>query len=133
MKYFIPFLLILLAGCAKPADKVPSQIEVATFDIHRGTNISHWLSQSNRRGAEREAYFTESDVAFLSAQGFDHLRIPIDEMQMWNEAGEKEPEAFALLHNSLKCARATTSRPLSICTFSAPTILMKAKTALDAT
>lgn len=102
MKYLIPFLLIFFAGCTKPANETPSQKEVAVFDIHRGTNISHWLSQSNRRGTERETFFTEQDVAFLATQGFDHLRIPIDEMQMWNEAGEKEADAFTLLHNSLK-------------------------------
>ncbi|QNF33991.1 glycoside hydrolase family 5 protein [Adhaeribacter swui] len=72
------------------------------FVIKRGTNISHWLSQSTRVGAERKAFFTEKDVANIAALGFDHIRLPIDEMQMWNEAGQKEPEAFALLHDALK-------------------------------
>ncbi|QMU29539.1 glycoside hydrolase family 5 protein [Adhaeribacter radiodurans] len=72
------------------------------FNIKRGTNISHWLSQSTRLGAERKAFFTEKDVANIASLGFDHIRLPIDEMQMWNEAGQKEPEAFALLHDALQ-------------------------------
>lgn len=72
-----------------------------TFDIHRGINISHWLSQSDRRGAERKAYFTEKDVMAIAAAGFDHIRIPIDEVQMWEDTGNKETLAFDLLHEAI--------------------------------
>ncbi len=72
-----------------------------TFDISKGVNVSHWLSQSKKRGAERAAYFTELDVAGVAASGMDHIRIPIDEEQMWDENGNKEKEAFALLHAAL--------------------------------
>lgn len=71
------------------------------FQIKRGTNISHWLSQSKKRGEERGNYFTEDDVAFLAEKGFDHIRIPIDEEQMWDEGGNQEKEAFELLHNAI--------------------------------
>ena len=77
----------------------------AAIRLHRGVNISHWLSQSDTRGKGRAEYFTEKDVAFIAAQGFDHLRIPIDEEQMFTPQGEKEPEAFALLHNALQWCR----------------------------
>jgi endoglucanase len=77
------------------------------YKIHRGTNISHWLSQSDRRGAERRAYFTQEDVQRLADMGLDHLRIPIDEEQMWDADGTPEAEAFALLDNALDwCAEA---------------------------
>ncbi|MEM8968396.1 MAG: cellulase family glycosylhydrolase [Bacteroidota bacterium] len=72
-----------------------------TFTLHKGTNISHWLSQSSRRGIEREVFFTKSDVAYLAGLGCDHLRIPIDEEQMFDEAGNPEPEAFELLTSAL--------------------------------
>jgi endoglucanase len=49
------------------------------FEIRRGTNISHWLSQSRARGAERRAWFTEDDVQRIAGWGFDHIRLPIDE------------------------------------------------------
>lgn len=75
------------------------------FSISRGVNISHWLSQSDARGEQREAWFTEQDVEFLADAGFDHLRIPIDEEQMFAESGEREEEAFALLHRAIGWCR----------------------------
>ncbi len=71
------------------------------FEIKNGVNISHWLSQSGQRGEKRKAFFTRADVKFIADQGYDHIRLPIDEEQMFTEDGQKEPEAFALLHDAL--------------------------------
>lgn len=73
-----------------------------SFEIKRGTNIAHWLSQSDRRGAERERFFTKDDVDYIAQLGFDHVRIPIDEEQMWDEEGKRHQEAFQLLENALR-------------------------------
>lgn len=75
------------------------------FAVNRGINVSHWLSQSGARGKARAAYFTEADVRFLAEAGFDHLRIPVDEAQLFSEDGKKQKEAFALLHNALAWCR----------------------------
>ncbi|MCB0689256.1 MAG: cellulase family glycosylhydrolase, partial [Saprospiraceae bacterium] len=88
-------LLLLTYGFGQTGETV------RIFDIHRGANISHWLSQSKVRGVKRAEYFTEKDVKAAADAGFDHIRIPIDEEQMWKEDGSKELEAFALLHNAL--------------------------------
>jgi len=90
--YYLVAMLILQCSNSQKAE---------SFSIHRGTNISHWLSQSSRRGEERRAWFTKKDVEFLAGLGFDHLRIPIDEEQMWDKDGNKEPEAFKLLNSAL--------------------------------
>ena len=82
------------------------------FPIHRGTNISHWLSQSGRRGAERRAWFTEADVRRLADLGFDHLRLPIDEEQMWDESGGRNAEAFDLLDAALDWAETAGLRAI---------------------
>lgn len=71
------------------------------FVFKRGTNISHWLSQSNARGDQRQNYFTEKDVKYLAGLGFDHIRIPVDEEQLWKQDGQKDAEAFSLLKNAL--------------------------------
>lgn len=71
------------------------------FQLHRGINISHWLSQSSDRGDIRAKKFTREDVKFIAEQGFDHIRIPIDEEQMFDERLNPEKEAFTLLHNAL--------------------------------
>ena len=77
------------------------------FEIRRGTNASHWLSQSRRRGSERLTYFTQADVERIAGWGFDHLRLPVDEEQLWNEKGEREVEAFGLLGRAVDwCAKA---------------------------
>ena len=72
-----------------------------SFEIKNGVNISHWLSQSEQRGERRKAYFTRNDVEYIANLGYDHIRIPIDEVQMFSEDGQKESEAFTLLHNAL--------------------------------
>jgi len=71
------------------------------FEIRRGTNISHWLSQSDKRGEARRAWFTEKDVKYIASLGFDHIRLPADEEQLWDERGNKEKEAFELLHSAM--------------------------------
>lgn len=77
------------------------------FTIQKGTNVSHWLSQSKKRGSDRKNWFTQQDVKWLADHGLDHVRIPIDEEQMWDEAGCPEPEAFDLLQSALDwCAEA---------------------------
>jgi endoglucanase len=72
-----------------------------TLPIQRGTNISHWLSQSDRRGAERKAFFTRDDITRIADWGFDHIRLPIDEEQMWDAAGKQDDEAFGLMESAL--------------------------------
>jgi endoglucanase len=74
---------------------------VADFDISRGVNISHWLSQSSRRGEQRRAFFTEQDVQFIAGLGYDHVRLPVDEEQLWDERGNRYPEAFELMNNAI--------------------------------
>ncbi|MDR1764049.1 MAG: glycoside hydrolase family 5 protein [Dysgonamonadaceae bacterium] len=80
---------------------VSMKAEDKDFSISKGVNISHWLSQSNVRGERRAAYFTRDDVEFIVSVGFDHIRFPIDEEQMFDTKGNKNKEAFALLHNAL--------------------------------
>ena len=72
--------------------------------INRGTNISHWLSQDKKRGAERRSWFTKTDMERIAEWGFDHIRLPIDEVQMWDDSGRKETEAFDLLNSVLDWA-----------------------------
>lgn len=77
------------------------------FKIHRGTNISHWLSQSKARGEQRQQWFTNEDVKRIRDWGFDHIRLPVDEEQLWAADGQRETEAFDLLNHALDwCADA---------------------------
>ena len=93
---------LLLFSCQpkhKPA--LPLETQFGPFKINRGTNIAHWLSQSDRRGETRAAFFTFKDIAFIDSVGFDHIRLPIDEEQMWDENGKRNEAAFQLLNQAI--------------------------------
>ncbi len=100
MKYILFTLALLtlhLSSCvAEPAPSADT-----SFAIQRGTNIAHWLSQSEKRGEERRTFFQEEDAAYLADLGFDHLRIPVDEEQLFDEEGQIEREAMDLLHDAI--------------------------------
>ncbi|MEL7147974.1 MAG: cellulase family glycosylhydrolase, partial [Bacteroidota bacterium] len=105
MRYFLIITLIssVLVSCSSssgPSSEASAydQKEVkAQFVVKKGTNIAHWLSQSKRRGEERKQFFTQKDVQNIARMGFDHIRLPIDEEQMWDENGARHEEAFALM------------------------------------
>lgn len=101
MRLSIFFLTLLAIYACQPATTETEQPSFDEFTLHRGTNISHWLSQSDQRGEERRTFFTQDDVKYLNGLGFDHLRIPVDEEQLFDVSGQPEPEAFELLTNSL--------------------------------
>ena len=77
---------------------------VNDFRIKRGTNLSHWLSQSEERGEARRLHIQEDDFERLEQLGFDFVRIPIDEVQFWDEEGKQLPEAWGLLTQALDWA-----------------------------
>ncbi len=104
MKKNLVYCLILFFACMA-FNGSAAEKEAVPFEVKKGINISHWLSQSGARGERRAAYFTEKDVAFLASLGYDHLRIPIDEEQMFDEEGNKHAEAFLLLHQALDWCR----------------------------
>ena len=91
-------VLMFTACSEKKADVVNN------FKIQRGTNVSHWLSQSEERGEARAMHIQEDDFARLEELGFDFVRIPIDEVQFWDEDGKQLPEAWGLLNNALDWA-----------------------------
>ncbi|MFV9552471.1 glycoside hydrolase family 5 protein [Algibacter sp. PT7-4] len=72
------------------------------FEVVKGTNVAHWLSQSDRRGIERASFFTEKDIKRIANMGFDHIRLPIDEEQMWDENGNRHHDAFRLMENCIE-------------------------------
>jgi endoglucanase len=105
MKRHILIALSFFIACSckneNRTDSGKPAASVTSFTIRRGTNIAHWLSQSDRRGVERATFFTQKDIAFIDSAGFDHIRLPVDEEQLWDEAGRRHDDAFALLNNCL--------------------------------
>jgi endoglucanase len=91
--FLLNLLIIISCTSNQPKEK---------FKINKGVNVSHWLSQSTKRGQERRDYITKADFDTIATCGFDHVRLPIDEVQMWDSAGNKEISAFRLMHNAIK-------------------------------
>lgn len=71
------------------------------FIINRGVNLSHWLSQ-DFGWVPKYTYINENDIKFIDSVGYDHVRIPIDEQEMWDENGQPVKQAFDLLINCLE-------------------------------
>ena len=108
MKHFLMMAAAIAAlslgavSCTgKKAQTAEEQPVENNFKIRRGTNLSHWLSQSEERGEARKQHIQEDDYDRLATLGFDFVRIPIDEVQFWDEDGNKLPEAWDLLTESL--------------------------------
>lgn len=105
----------LVASCTEKEENINDGGKPQTyipFAINKGVNISNWLSQSDIRGEERKNYFTEAEVQQLAGFGFDHIRLPVDEEQLFTEDGQKIPEAFELMHNAIKWCEKANMRVL---------------------
>ena len=97
----------LVASAETPA---PSPVtNPAGFVIHRGVNLSHWLSQ-DFGWAPREQFITEKDITYIASLGYDHVRIPVDEKELWRSDGTPNEEAFALLQRGLDWCHASHLR-----------------------
>ena len=97
---FVALSMLVLTACSTKSETT----EVNNFRIQRGTNLSHWLSQSEERGEARRQHIQEDDFERLEQLGFDFVRLPIDEVQFWDEEGNKLPEAWDLMVNAINLA-----------------------------
>lgn len=84
------------------------------FDISAGVNISVWLSQTSNRpsGVTQANYFKESDVQHLKDLGFDHIRLPVDETELFNNDNPRtfKPAVKQHIHNAIGWCQARGMR-----------------------
>lgn len=85
-------VMVALTGCKDKATE---------FKISRGVNIGNWLSQSWMMGEQREKIFTEEDIELLAANGFDHIRLPVDEAQLFNTDMTLNESTVELIHRTV--------------------------------
>ena len=76
LRRLIPFLLLAMLLSTLP------RAGAATPTFRRGVNIASWLSQNEPGLPYAAPWFSEEDVAWIAAQGFDHIRFPIDS-RLW--------------------------------------------------
>lgn len=63
------------------------------FTLEKGINLSHWLSQVFG-WSPREKFITETDIKTIKSLGFDHVRLPVDEEELWDTEGNKIDSAW---------------------------------------
>ena len=98
MKYFAIVMFFVLSPLAGAAEQ-----QRTPMILGAGTNLAHWLSQTRRTGAERRQFIVEEDIAYIAELGFDHVRLPLDEQQMWAEDGTRDDDAFEALAKAVAC------------------------------
>jgi len=94
-------------GASAAASPVP--VNPSGFLIRRGTNLSHWLSQ-DFGWQPRLDWTSENDFRFIAHLGFDHVRLPLDEKEMWRDDGSPNEESFALMLKAIGWAQANHLR-----------------------
>jgi endoglucanase len=103
----LSFIVPLQAASTASSASAPTT--PAGFAIHRGTNLSHWLSQ-DFGWTPRAEWITENDIRYIASVGFDHVRLPVDEIALWKEDGSPDETAFALLESALGWIKAAKLR-----------------------
>ena len=99
---FIKILVIIYLLTGFAGGVMASEASTSHMILGKGTNLAHWLSQTKSRGEKRRLFLQEKDIAYIAEQGFDHIRLPIDEQQMWDEDGNRDLDAFAIMHNAIQ-------------------------------
>lgn len=64
-------------------------------------NVGAWLSQSKKRGQDRREAMASEHLVRIREMGFDHIRLPVDEEQLWDERNHRQEEAWDLLDGTV--------------------------------
>lgn len=72
-----------------------------TFDFSSGVNIGVWLSQTTNRGGSAVNYFKKTDLKQLADMGYDHIRLPVDEKEIFDTDLNFIPETRKLVHDAI--------------------------------
>lgn len=97
-KIGVAVLAVILVSCN--GSKSDEAMNPSGFLIKRGVNLSHWLSQ-DFGWAPKYSYINEHDIKFIDSIGYDHVRIPVDEIELWDENGKLIEKAVNSLTNCL--------------------------------
>ncbi|HZL44473.1 MAG TPA: cellulase family glycosylhydrolase [Verrucomicrobiae bacterium] len=94
------FASLIALTCAGAYSQQMSVSTPSGFELKRGVNLSHWLSQ-NFGWSPKDTFITEKDIAYIASVGYDHVRVPIDEAEMWTAEGKPIEQSFTYLTHCL--------------------------------
>jgi endoglucanase len=72
------------------------------LNLGYGVNLSHWLAQHFEGTPDCEELFTKEDVVYLKEKGFGHIRLQIEESEMWDKEGKPIERKFQILTNAME-------------------------------
>ena len=105
--FFVSVISVLFVSCTGGSKSSVADVEKPAyipnpsgFEIYRGMNVSHWISQTGD-WVDRATFFTEQDVKDLKAWGFDHIRLPVDEEIIFDTLGVPIDSSFRDLTNAI--------------------------------
>lgn len=84
--------------------------ENSTFQIEKGISIGGYLSQTGGRLVSHEVFFNQQNVQMLADLGFDHIRLPVDELVIFTKTLEWEPGVKDLIHQTLLWCKESNMR-----------------------
>lgn len=90
--------MLFFTSCGTNQRMVP----LTNFNINRGVNIGNWLSGPPLNHNRRSTVFTTEDVNRLAGYGFDHLRIPVDEDNIFVDSVKVDKETISLIHQTIE-------------------------------
>jgi endoglucanase len=96
-----------LAGCSSNSNTLimmPTENQPATF--HRGVNASHYLSQIRDRSWADQRHFNKTDIAWIAARGYDHIRLPVDGPLLFGDNGSILTNRLKAVDQVIEWARA---------------------------
>lgn len=83
-----------------------AQPRSARHTFGRGVNVNHWLASNyDDIHAYGSAWFDEEDVAWIAAQGFDHIRFRVSGRQWVGGDGELDEGKLAPFEAALRWTR----------------------------
>jgi endoglucanase len=84
----------------------PQPVDGGQFPIRRGTNVSHWLSQTAAMTEEDcLRRFGPDEAERIRELGLDHIRLPVDEHRLWHANGRRDERGFDSLSRTIEWCR----------------------------
>lgn len=72
------------------------------MNFNRGINLGGFLSQCAHTAEHYESFVTESDIARIAADGFDHVRLPVDYEVLESQDGAFLDAGFRLVEKIIR-------------------------------
>lgn len=96
-------LVVLFAGTFANSSGIVAA-PTSEFSIRKGINISEWMERENVPYEHLDSLFTHGKIDLLCSLGFDHIRIPVNETELFDDSLAYRSDKLALLHDRIEYA-----------------------------